>query len=259
MEGGISRIALAGAGNVASHLAMGLKQHGFLISGVWSRSIDNARALADKCRARVCTDVSELCLGSDLIIIAVPDKNIEDIAKTLACFDGIIAHTAGSVGMDVLQSGANQYGVFYPLQTFSKDIAVELQHVPFFIEASSEEVMSSLKTLAAKLSDKVYEADSHQRLLLHVAAVFTGNYSNLMYAIGNEILLSSSIPQEVLHPLITETARKAVAANPQDTQTGPARRHDTSTIEKHIKALSSMPEYATLYKLLANLISNTYH
>jgi len=41
-------------------------------------------------------------------------------------------------------------------------------------------------------------------------------------------------------------------------QTGPARRHDTITIEQHIETLASMPEYAELYRHLANLISNKY-
>jgi predicted short-subunit dehydrogenase-like oxidoreductase (DUF2520 family) len=193
-----------------------------------------------------------------MIIIAVADKAIEDVAGRIGEFDGIVVHTAGSVSMDVLKNSFENYGVFYPLQTFSKEIPLDLREVPFFLESSSAEVFLALKQVASTISAKVHEADSHQRLLLHVAAVFAGNYSNLMYIIGNEILKQYNLPQEVLHALILETARKAVTSDPVNMQTGPARRRDNITIENHIETLASLPEYAELYRRLADLISTKY-
>lgn len=173
-------------------------------------------------------------------------------------FDGVVVHTAGSVPLDILKDSFKNYGVLYPLQTFSKGTPVELSEVPFFTEASSEAVSQTIKSVASQLSAKIHETNSQQRMLLHVAAVFACNYSNLMYVIGNDILKKSNLPQEALHALIAETARKAVTADPLDMQTGPARRNDTTTIEKHIETLASLPEYAELYRLLANLIRNKY-
>jgi predicted short-subunit dehydrogenase-like oxidoreductase (DUF2520 family) len=167
-------------------------------------------------------------------------------------------HTAGSVPIEVLKINFKRAGVFYPLQTFSKEILVAMDSVPFFIEVSDTVDFEPLMAVASRLSSKVYPADSHQRLLLHIAAVFAGNYSNLMYVIGNQLLAGSGLPTDVLHPLIAETAKKAITGNPLQTQTGPARRNDTLTIEKHLVALASMPEYAELYRNLANLISKNY-
>jgi hypothetical protein len=79
-----------------------------------------------------------------------------------------------------------------------------------------------------------------------------------MYVIGNELLKSSDLPPEVLYPLIAETARKATTGDPLKLQTGPARRNDTLTIEKHLAALASQPKYAEIYGLLSKLISNNY-
>jgi predicted short-subunit dehydrogenase-like oxidoreductase (DUF2520 family) len=104
----------------------------------------------------------------------------------------------------------------------------------------------------------VYPAESQQRLLFHVAAVFAGNYSNLMYIIGNELLDNFNLPHDILHPLIMETARKAVTGDALKMQTGPARRNDNATIEKHIEALASFPEYAELYRILASHISRKF-
>ncbi len=258
MQKSIRKIGLAGSGNVAWHLAKGLTMRGYDISGVWSRNYDNALSLAGMCGSVVCSELSDLCSDSDLIIIAVADDAIENVARQIGHYDGIVVHTAGAVPLDVLKSSFENVGVLYPLQTFSKEVAINLDVVPFFLEASSPAVMEALKLLSGKLTVKVFEADSRQRLLLHAAAVFAGNYSNLMYIIGNELLASSKLPQEVLHPLILETATKAVKGDPLSLQTGPARRHDTSTIEKHIKALASLPDYAELYRLLADLLQKKY-
>jgi predicted short-subunit dehydrogenase-like oxidoreductase (DUF2520 family) len=258
MQKSIKRIAIAGSGNIAWHLAKGLKLQGYLITGIWSRNYSNALALAEICGSAVCTNLAGLHENADMIIIAVSDKAIDEVARSIGKYEGIVVHTAGSVPMDILKASCENYGVFYPLQTFTKGTPVDLGEVPLFIESSSVEVMQSVKQVAFSLSANVHEADSHQRMLVHVAAVFASNYSNLMYVIGNEILKNSDLPREVLHALITETARKAVTADPINMQTGPARRNDTITIEKHIETLASLPEYAELYRLLAKIISNKY-
>jgi predicted short-subunit dehydrogenase-like oxidoreductase (DUF2520 family) len=258
MQKSITKIALAGSGNIAWHLANALKLQGYQITGIWSRNFSNALELAENYGSMACTDISDLAENADLIIIAVADKAIEEVANAIREFDGIVVHTAGSVSIDALKDSFQNYGVFYPLQTFSKGTPVNIHEVPFFLESSSDEVNKAIKQVALSLSTKVYEADSHQRMLLHVTAVFAANYSNFMYTISNEVLNGSGLPQEVLHPLILETARKATSGNPMKMQTGPARRNDTTTIEKHLEILASLPEYAELYRLLANLISNKY-
>jgi predicted short-subunit dehydrogenase-like oxidoreductase (DUF2520 family) len=258
MHKSITKIAFAGSGNLASNLAKGLKLQGFQISGIWSRDYQHALNLAARCDSVACRHIAELSNEADLIIIAVADKAIEDVARSIGKFDGVVIHSAGSVSINILEKSFRNYGVIYPLQTFSKDLDITLHDVSFFLEASSAEVMTSLRQVALKLSDHIYETGSDKRLLLHTAAVFACNYSNLMYIIGNEVLKTTGLPQKVLRPLITETARKAVVSDPYLVQTGPARRKDKVTIEKHIEALATLPEYAEIYKLLANLIINKY-
>ena len=258
MQRSIKNIAFAGSGNVAWHLATGLKLQGFNISRIWSRDPSNAADLAGICGADVSDELSGLRKGIDLIIIAVADKAIAAVAGSITNFDGIVVHTAGSVPVDILKASFENYGVFYPLQTLSKGIQVDFSEVPFFLESSSNETLLALKQVALQLSSKIYEADSKQRMLLHVAAVFAGNYSNLMYIIANELLQKSNLPLDVLHPLMLETAMKAIKGDPEQMQTGPAQRHDNATLEKHISALASQPEYAELYRLLASLISKKY-
>ncbi len=258
MQKSIKNIAFAGSGNVAWHLVKGLKMQGFNICRIWSRDPSNAANLAGTCGAEVSDEISGLREGTDLIIIAVADMAIADVAKSIASFDGVVVHTAGSVPVNILKDSFKNYGVFYPLQTLSKGNPVDFSKIPFFLESSSNETLLALKQVALRLSSKVYEADSKQRMLLHVAAIFAGNYSNLMYIIANELLQKSNLPLDVLHPLMLETATKAIKGDPEEMQTGPARRHDTVTLEKHISVLASQPEYAELYRQLASLISKKY-
>jgi predicted short-subunit dehydrogenase-like oxidoreductase (DUF2520 family) len=254
----IKTIGFAGSGNLAWHLAHELMSKGYEITGIWSRDHTHAAALAQSCHTKVCYELAELRNGADLIIIAVADKAIGEVAAGIGDYDGILVHTAGSVEMDVLKGVSKEYAILYPLQTFTKGIPVKFEEVPFFTEASTPESLNQIDEVAKLLTSKMYHASSHQRLVLHAAAVFAGNYSNMMYVIGNKILADTGLPAEVLHPLIQETALKAIASDPLKTQTGPARRNDTATLEKHLEALAPFPEYADLYRLLANLIRRNY-
>ena len=104
--------------------------------------------------------------------------------------------------MSVWEGHAERYGVFYPMQTFSKQREVDFQEVPFFIEAKRAEDTELLKAIASTLSEKVYEADSEQRKSLHLAAVFICNFTNHMYALAADLLEKYNLPFEVMLPLI---------------------------------------------------------
>jgi len=83
MQKSIKNIAFAGSGNVAWHLAKGLQMQGYRISSVWSRDFSNAAALAENSSSRACRELSELRKETDLIIIAVADKAIEEVARSI--------------------------------------------------------------------------------------------------------------------------------------------------------------------------------
>jgi len=111
MNNRIRNIAFAGAGNVAFHLAKGLWQRGFRITGIWSRELANAKTLAEVCNSTVCLNIADLGNSADLIIIAVTDKAIPGVAQMIGEFDGLVVHTAGSVNLDVLAGIFKNYGI----------------------------------------------------------------------------------------------------------------------------------------------------
>ena len=84
-----------------------------------------------------------------------------------------------------------------------------------------------------------------------MAAVFVNNFVNYLYQIGEDILSEDGIPFDLLKPLIKETANKIEILSPKEAQTGPAKRSDSKTIEKHLKLLENSP-YKEVYTTLTN-------
>lgn len=251
------RIALVGAGNLATHLGQALFASGQEICQVYSRTLVSASALANLLECPATDKVEELVSDADLYVVALKDSAFDGLLPLLVegRQNALWVHTAGSLPMSVWQNvGLSHYGVFYPMQTFSKACQVDFSRIPFFIEASGEAERKQLMELAGKLSSCVYEADSSQRRFLHLAAVFACNFTNAMYAVCERLLREQGIPFDVMLPLIDETARKVHELSPQQAQTGPAVRYDHNVMDKHLALLENTPLYHEVYKLLSRCI-----
>lgn len=252
-------ITFIGAGNVASHLAKAFFSKGFTISKIYSKSIDNAKILATIVNAQACDDLYELTDENHIYIVCVSDDAITNVLNKISIKKPLIIHTSGSVNIDVFKSKdfAN-YGIFYPLQTFSKNKDVNISTVPFCIEANTKENENTLLALANILSNNVQLINSEERKKLHLAAVFACNFSNYMYTIADELLSESNLDLNLLKPLIIETANKIKDSNPKDMQTGPAKRNDKAIIENHLQLLAKSKDYQDIYKLITeNIIKNS--
>lgn len=254
-----TQIVFVGAGNLATNLAKALYRKGFRIVQVYSRTEESARSLAETVEAEYTTDLKEINPSARLYIVSLKDSAFMELLSAIVDGkkqDALMVHTAGSLPMSVWQGHTEHYGVFYPMQTFSKQREVDFREIPFFIEASSSEDRELLKAVAATLSEQVYEADSEQRKSLHLAAVFTCNFTNHMYALAAELLEKYQLPFGVMLPLIDETARKVHELKPKSAQTGPAIRYDENIINNHLDMLSDDPEMQKLYELVSRSIFN---
>ena len=210
-------VLLVGNGNVANHLLKVFQTVKDLsVLQINSRNLTNIPTAA-------------------ITIIAVSDDAIAKVSSKIT--NPFVVHTSGSVSLSALQNKTRK-GVFYMLQTFSKDKLVNFQEVPFCLEATNENDLKTLETLAKLLSEKVYFINSEQRKALHVAAVFANNFANHCYQIAEEICKIHQVPFEILYPLIEETARKIKLLSPKEAQTGPAIRNDQQTIQNHLVLLN---------------------
>ena len=111
-----------------------------------------------------------------------------------------------------------------------------------------------LNNLANSISNNVQQLSSEQRNYLHLSAVMANNFSNLMYQMAAEICEKHKISFDLLKPLIQETSNKVQKMTAIETQTGPARRKDVQTIERHLKLLDTDKEKRKIYELLTQSI-----
>jgi len=249
-------VVLMGSGRVATQLGKALHHSGIPIAQVYSPTPAHAQSLAMQVHAKAISDLAELSSTADLYIISVKDDAITALVTQLNLGDKLLIHTSGSTDMDVLQGASTNFGVLYPLQTFSFDKAVDFSQVPIAVEASSPEIAKQLEALAHKLSPKIIQMTSEQRLVLHIAAVFACNFSNHVYAIAQKLLESKDISFDYLRPLIAETAAKVQQALPSEVQTGPAIRKDEKILQKHLDFLKDQPQLQEIYRLLSQSIVN---
>ena len=246
-------VAFIGAGNLATNLAKAFYRKGFHIIQVYSRTEESAKSLAQQVEAEYVTELSAVTEEARLYIVSLKDAAFVDLLPGMVAGKekGLWVHTAGSIPMDIWKGQAKRYGVFYPMQTFSKQREVDFREIPVFVEGNSEEDTNFLKEIAAVLSENVYEASSEQRKSLHLAAVFTCNFTNHMYALAAELLKKYGLPFESMLPLIDETARKVHELEPHVAQTGPAVRYDKNVMGEHLQMLAHEPEMRELYQKIS--------
>lgn len=249
----LNRISLIGSGKVAWQLAQALENAGHTIEEVWSRDRENAARLVDHLyAAEVHSSLDFSHSRAEVFILSVADAAAgEVVEKLMLPADALLLHTSGALPMEVLAPAANRYGVFYPLQTFSKGRMLDFSQVPFCLEASDKKSLKHLKQLGASLNSRLYELDGPKRRVLHVAAVFACNFTNHLLHISEEILEGQQIERELLHPLIAETVQKSMEIGPARAQTGPAVREDRPVLEAHLQLLEQHPQWAELYSLLS--------
>lgn len=227
-------VVLLGFGNLNSRLFEALHHSEYVtVKQVFNRTPIQDLSMPEE--VFFTSDISKL-MDADVYIIGIPDDAIASFSRSLPFENKLVVHTSGGVSMDQLAT-TNRRGVFYPLQTFSRSRRVDFKTIPICIESEHPEDLEILRGLGRTVSGEVVEISSQKRAKLHLAAVFVNNFVNHLYQVGSEILEEDSLPFKLLQPLILETAKKIEVLSPQQAQTGPAKRKDIKTIEKHLHLL----------------------
>lgn len=228
-------IALVGMGNVASHIARAIMPYIGMV--VRRGEYDKLKAA----RPRV-------------IIFSIADHALADVVAAIGELDyqPLVLHTSGTLPKETLSPLSPRTGVLYPLQTFSKDVAVDMGRVPFFIEAAREEDYATVDAIARLMSGTVHRADAARRRVLHIAGVFSSNFVNVLLEMVEDVLGTADYPLSTVQPLVEATVAKAFEAGPHAAQTGPARRGDAAVMLSHQNALPD--DKRLVYKVLSDYI-----
>lgn len=254
-------LTFIGSGNLAWHLAPALDNTDYGVREVYSKNPKHAAELVAKLyEADVAESLDFTESKSGIFIIAISDDAIESIIHKIKLPDeAILVHTSGSRPLSVLgESGFENIGVFYPLQTFSKKKKIDFKEVPFFIESENKNTERVVLAMAKSISSKVKKISSKERMALHIAAVFASNFTNHMLTISKQIMKESRLDYEWLKPLIAETINKSLNIGPEQSQTGPARRGDLEILDNQMEFLQDDEQITEIYKLISQHILDRY-
>ena len=248
------KIVLLGTGNLAEHLFEAFTSSKTAqVVQVVGRNRERLSYFRDRVDTANTTDMQQ---DAEVYICAVSDDAIEKVSQYPKNQDAIVLHCSGAVPITVLPGGSKR-GVFYPLQTFSKDRKVNFSRIPICVEAESQEVLEVLLSIGRSISDTCISITSEQRKSLHLAAVFANNFTNHLLYRASKICEENKLPFSLLLPLIEETVTKIDTLNPFDAQTGPARRDDKKTLEKHMELMTNTQD-REIYRILSRAIQETY-
>lgn len=246
----MKNITIIGSGNVAFHLTKAFSDKNHLVDVFARRKDQQLGKLANNY-----DDLSLLrTLKDQFVLICVSDDSIISILEQLDDSNRI-AYTSATFSIENAPRKQN-IGVFYPLQSFSKERDLNYVEIPFLIEANNEGFAQELFDLAWELSNNVHFANSSDRKQLHLAAVFANNFTNHLYSIAKNHLDKYQIDWKLLLPLIQETSKKIGEMDPNEAQTGPAKRDDKQTIHRHLEQLDIAER--EIYLQITNHILTTF-
>lgn len=260
-----TNIVILGTGNLAAHLAEFISRQPELnlIQIFNHRKTKEALLLAKKNNCPFVSNYTAILTNADIYFICVKDDSIKDVSEKLKKLhlQNLVVHTSGSIDLKVLNKASKHIGVFYPLQTFSKSDLIDWKTTPLLLEANTPNAFKKLQGFSKLCSAQIKKVDSKTRLAIHLAAVFGCNFTNALFAVSYQLFEKALSIKEIklLHPILQQSFQKMLTLGPMNSQTGPAKRNDKVTMQKHLALLKSDKRLTSVYKVASELIQTQQH
>jgi len=256
IEKNLKRFVLIGSGNVATSIGNALLKKGFVCQQVWSRNTKNAKGLAKQLKAEAISELYQIDLSTDFILIAVSDDAIASVSAHIPASKAIVIHTSGTVDLSAIAAHHKKTGVFYPLQTIRQNTKTVWKKIPILVEGKSKSDSIAIRSVAEKLSNTVISMNSEQRKRIHLAAVLACNFTNHFFHLAEKELKKVKQPLSLLAPLIATTVENALQGDAGKKQTGPAKRGDQKTMQAHLDLLKGNSALQKIYQSISTSIQN---
>lgn len=258
------RIAIIGAGNVGTALAVLLQKAGHDIIGIASRTETSATLAAGRVNSSYGTDPLAFTKSADVVFLTTPDRVIAEVCTQIAAQNGftpgtIVTHTSGAHSSAILKSAVDNGAYplsFHPLQTFANPDA-GIQNLPesFITIEGHPEALPAARQLVSDLQCKLLEIPTEGKPLYHAAACIACNYFTTLIDSALQVMEAAGVSREdglpALYPLIDGTLKNIKRVGTTQSLTGPIARGDASTVDAHLRAMEKhIPDIIPLYKLL---------
>lgn len=263
----LRRNYLVGAGAAGSAVARALTNAGLTFAGIVSRTSESASELAKELGVANAGDRIDRFDLPALVIIAVPDDAIRDVALELAATNedwshSIVCHLSGarpSSALMALQDKGADAASFHPMVSLHADSPPTVfQGVRVNIEGATRAI-DVCKRLATLMRSEPAEVDADTKLAIHLAASIASNYVVTLMSVATELLDREGIAatdfENLLGPLVRSTVNNISFDAPIDALTGPVSRGDVATVRNHLESL--VARHREFLPLIANLVAET--
>lgn len=262
-----TKVAIIGAGRVGRALGLRLREMGWVIGAVVTRSEATAqRAVRAIGAGRAHAALTRQVLDADVVLIATPDSSIEGVAAQLAKMGGeewrgkVVLHTSGALDSRVLSALGRRgaaTGSLHPLQTFSDRAVPPLEGCVFALEGSREAVRAAGRMVRGLGGVPVRVAGENKAAYHAAGALVSGHLLGLVEAATRMLMQIGFTRRQAMRallPLLRQTLRNFERFGPGAAWTGPLARGDYATVSRHVRALKSFPrEYGEVYRALARV------
>ena len=260
-------LSIVGAGRVGRSLGRRLRELGWRIGVVTTRSIPTARAAVRIIGAGNPTDqLTRQVLASDVVLLATPDGVIADVAADLARLGGnewqgkIVLHTSGALDSSALRALADAgaaAGSIHPMQTFSSQSVPDLAGIVFGIDGHPAALKVARKMIR-QMGGAAVRLSGANKAAYHAAGIFACANVLALVETATRLLMSQGFKRRQAARALLALTRQMLdnleRIGPRAAWTGPMTRGDFTTVQRHVGALSDFPpEYLDAYKVLSRL------
>ena len=258
------RVAIVGAGSLATFLAVVLRESGYLVTEIISRNLPrsrrHARSLASKVGARAATG-GTAALDAELLWFCVPDRAIQEAASSLAArAKGKVRfafHSSGALlsrELEALRKSGVAVASVHPPMTFVPGSRPSLEDVPFALEGDAVATRLA-RRIVRDLGGESFALPAARKAAYHAWATFTSplwlaflvTLEEAAHAAG----LTRTDARRMSLPIIRQTLENYSRLGPEHSFSGPIIRGDATTVAKHLAVLKKYPAVRDVYVALA--------
>jgi predicted short-subunit dehydrogenase-like oxidoreductase (DUF2520 family) len=247
--------SIIGTGNIAWFLGTRLVTARHRCTGVYSRDTDAAKKLAEALLSDRHGTIKDIRDGdADICFLAVSDAAISMVAAQFSFTQTVLVHTAGAAAIEAITRSAGDCAVLWPVYSILKNNLPSHRKIPCAWEASTDKAKRFVLSMGHAITDELFEAKYAQRKWLHLAAVMSNNFITHLMTICEQVCADNKLPFSTLTPIIEQTFDRIKQYSPQTLQTGPAIRHDTTTVQEQLLLLKDHPHWQKIYEAMTGSI-----
>src|SRR5579872_4116962 len=253
-------VTIIGPGSLGSVLAGAFHSAGYRIEELVVRSASRSKRASQKLATRLGARLAVLPaarLTADVIWICVPDDAIATVAAVIGrrlSRRQTLLHSSGVLTSDILRHGDYVVASAHPMMSFTRALPAPLKGVGFALEGDRRAVSIARKLIAVCGGDS-FAIAPRQKVLYHAFGSFCSPLLLATLVAAESVGKAAGIKQSKLRtlsaPIMRKTLENYLAEGGGKALSGPLRRGDTATIERHLQALQAMPEIKRIYVALS--------